>query len=231
MADLTIIYSTAHKIDDDFRMNVVKRLYECAGHPIVEIHSSPKRASIHNYYKELLTVAQDIKTPYIAIAEDDTLYSDEHFTYRPPMDTFAYNYSRWNLFTWSQPPFYSLGFRMILASMIAPRELFIDWLEERFRVDPDGEKLEWWGEPGRFQHERGLKVSHRKAETFHTYSPIVVFSHPGSYGYEFRGTNKRANKIRAFEIPYHGHASAIIKLYKENKDEKVRPQHSDTREA
>jgi hypothetical protein len=189
------------------------RLYESAGdYPIAENHCKPEEASIPNYYRSLLETAKRLPTPYLALAEDDTLYSEEHFNYRPEVDTFAYNFSRWNVATWSQPPFFSLGQRAILGAMIAPRELFIDWLEERFKVDPDGEKLQWWGEPGRKAHEKGLKVSGRKSEIFNTYNPIVVFQHADSYSYDFSG-KKRAGKIRALEIPHFGRADEVVKLY------------------
>lgn len=213
-SDLTIIYASAHRISETFRQKILNNLYEVAGgYPIMEVHTTPQKASIPNYYKQLLQACKRLKTPYIAIAEDDTLYTEEHFNYRPDLETFAYNYTRWNIFTWSEPPFFHLGQRHILGAMIAPRKLFIEWLEERFKVDPKGEKLEWWGEPGRKHHEKGLRVSHRQSEVFNTYSPLIVFFHPGSYGYDFWGTKKKAGKIRALEIPHFGRAEDIIKLY------------------
>lgn len=214
MSSLTIVYATAHRIPENFRQKVLNNLYKVAGdYPIVEVHTTPKKASICNYYWELLQTTKTLKTDYIAIAEDDTLYSADHFAHRPDSETFAYNFTRWNIFTWSDPPFFHLGQRRILGTMIAPRKLFIEWLEERFKVDPEGKRLEWWGEPGRTDHERKLRVTRQKSEVFNTYNPVVVFFHPGSYGYDFWGTKKKAGKIRALEIPHFGKAEDIIKLY------------------
>jgi hypothetical protein len=214
-ADLTIIYSSAGKIPKRFAENVLDQLLKAADKTYVyQIYCKPRDSSIVNYYKDLLEAAKEIETPYLATCEDDTLYSDEHFyAHRPPLDTFAYNFSRWNIHTWSEPPFFSLRQRRILAGLIAPRLQFISWLEERFKIDPEGKRLEWWGEPGRNQHEKALGVTQQKSETFETYSPIVVFSHPDSFGYESTGKSKRSSKIRALEIPYFGKASDIIKLY------------------
>jgi len=104
---------------------------------------------------------------------------------------------------------------MILATLIAPRELLIKAIEEKFAADPKGKKLQWWGEPGRNQYEKQLGVTPNKSVTFETYNPVVVFSHDRSFCYQSNGKSKRASKIRALEIPYFGRASSIIKLAKE----------------
>lgn len=216
MDDLVILYSTAHKIPDDFREKVFEQLKKSAGkYQIVELHSTPETSSITNYYKDLLMAAKDFSTPYIAFAEDDTLYPDEHFNQRPSdMETFAYNFCRWNLYTWSEPPFYSLRQRRILATLIAPRLEFIKVMENRLQ-NPDESKMV---EPGRRKGE--------KYETFETYNPVVVFTHPNAFGY--MDGDKRAGKVRALELPYWGKASEVVKYYQEDKNEKIRTKHTDT---
>src|SRR3990167_3198981 len=167
--DLTILYSSAHKIPEKFAKNVLDQLYRAAGDfPVVELHSTPDKSSIMNYYRELLEAAKKIETPFVSFAEDDALYPAEHFHYRPPLDAFAYNFNRWNLHTWAQPPFYSLRQRKILATLIAPRELYIEAMAERFAADPDGRNLQWWGEPGRRHHEKSLGITRRKIVEFRT---------------------------------------------------------------
>lgn len=200
MRDLTIVYSTAHKVPEQFRQNVFNKLKEAAGdYRMVELHSTPEKSSITNYYRELLEMARILTTPYLAFAEDDTLYPDEHFNHRPDIDTFAYNFTRWNLYTWSDPPFFSLRQRKILATLIAPREKFIQVMEKRLR-NPDESQMV---EPGRGDNE--------KCEAFNTYNPVVVFTHPDAFGY--MGGGKRANKIRALSLPYWGEANEVIKLW------------------
>jgi hypothetical protein len=199
--DCTIIYSTAHKIPDKFRERILKELYKSAGdYPVVEQHSIPEESSITNYYNRLLEVAREIPTPYIAFAEDDTLYPDEHFNQRPSdLQTFAYNITRWNLYTWSEPPFFSLRQRKILATLIAPREEFIKVMTKRLE-NPDESQMV---EPGRRDGE--------KSETFGTYNPIVVFTHPNAHGY--MGGKKRADKIRATALPMWGSATKVRGYY------------------
>lgn len=201
MSDLTIIYATAHKVPEWSREQVFKELLKAAGdYPIVELHSTPEKSSITNYYTDLLEAAKQITTPYLAFAEDDTLYCDEHFNQRPSDPyTFAYNYTRWNLYTWSDPPFFSLRQRKILATLIAPREEFIRVMTKRLRNSDESQMVE----PGRRSGEN--------YETFNTYNPVVVFTHPNAFGY--MGGDKRANKIRATALPYFGTAEEVRKLW------------------
>ena len=194
MTDLTILYATAHKVPEYFREKIVDKLYENSGnYPILEIHTWPENSSIEHYYKELLVHASMIDTPYIAFAEDDCLYPDEHFNFRPTKP-FGYNFNRWNIHTWSDPPFFYLKQRRILATLIADRKEFIKVMK--------GRTHERMFEPGRGNEEW---------EAFETYNPVVVFTHPDAFGY--LDGKKRAGKIRALEIPYFGKASDIMKLY------------------
>ena len=216
--DITAIYCTAGKIPEHFAKNIhdnlVKALREI---PLLDMYKDPDvPSSIGNYYRTLLLACEMATTPYVAICEDDTLYTDDHFRYfRPPLDTFAYNFTRWNIYPWSEPPFYSLRQREILATGIFPRELFIEAIKAKFKADPKCKKLEWWGEPGRNHYENMLGVPLNKSCTFETYNPQIVFSHKDSFCYETLGMKKLAGKIRALELPYFGKASDIIKLYKE----------------
>lgn len=201
MTDLTIIYATAQKIPPKFARNIVDVLKKAAGdYQIYFIIDSPEVSSITNYYTVLLEAAKLLDTPYIAFAEDDTLYPDEHFDQRPSdLNTFAYNFTRWNLYTWSEPPFFSLRQRRILATLIAPREEFIRVMENRLKNPKESQMVE----PGRREGE--------KFETFNTYNPVVVFTHPNAFGY--MGGSKRANKIRATALPYWGTAEKVRKMW------------------
>ena len=225
-AELTVIYYTANLINDRFAQNVRRELSRAIGElPLISLSKKPinfgqnivdelPERSITNVYKALLNGAKTAKTKYIALAEDDTLYPDEHFqAYLPGKDTFAYNMTRWNIYTWSKPPFFSLQPRRILASLIAPRELFIEAIEERFAKHPQRIPEKWMGEPGRGKYEGRLGVTMRNSEEFFTYNPLVVFSHPESMGYQTTGPRKRAGKIRATAIPYWGTSEHVRAMY------------------
>ena len=226
--DLTVIYYTANILKEDFAQKVRQELLKSIDNlPLISVSKKPldfgqnilddmPYRSVTNIYLQLLNAAKKAQTPYLAFCEDDSLYPPAHFfSFRPKMDEFAYNLTRWNIFTWSNPPFYSIKFRKILASLIAPRELFIKALEERFEKYPDITKIpeKWMGEPGRNDYESQLGVSLNKSVDFYTYDPLVVFSHPDSLGYIVQGSKKKANAIRALEIPYWGRASDVITKY------------------
>lgn len=229
MNNLTIIYYTANVLKQSFAEKIRKQILIAAGGiPIISISKKPlnfgvnladetRKRSVTNLYQAILKAGYQAKTKYVALAEDDTLYPPGHFySYLPPEDTFAYNLTRWSIYTWSKPPFFSLKFRKILATLIAPKNLLIAALEERFAKYPDASKIpeKWMGEPGR-GYEAMLGVSPRKAKDFYSYEPVVVFSHPKSLGYRLQGTNKRANAIRALAIPYWGTAEKVMKEFYE----------------
>lgn len=200
MTDLTVLYYTANRISDTFRRGVWAQLEETLDDlapprvPILVI--SQQRvdepgarnlvvgsigASIYNVYRQILAGARAATTPYVACVEDDCLYVPEHFTcYRPAADTFGYNHHRWVL---SADGTYYWRERTQMAQCIAPRELLIETLEERFGKYPAEvphaiAKRSGWGEPGRY--EKNLKLTPRRLEYFRTQDPNVTFNHAAS---------------------------------------------------
>ncbi len=224
--DLTIIYYTANLLNDKFANNIRNQLkIAAAGLPIISVSKKPidyglniidkePERSIVNVYKVILEASRLAESKFVALAEDDTLYSPEHFyCYLPEEDVFAYNLCRWNIYTWKKPPLYSLSFRKILANLIAPRKLLINTIEERFNKFPNPTKTqERWitGEPGR-GFEKLLGMNALKTAEFYSYIPNIVFSHPKSFGFLTTGTRKRAGKIRALSLPYWGTAEKVMK--------------------
>jgi hypothetical protein len=229
MNDLTVIYYTAGKINEHFAEKVRAQLLGAIGDtPLISLSKKPldfglnicdkeKESSVVNIYKAVLEGARAAKTPFIALAEDDALYSPEHFRFRPPTDTFAYDFSRWSIFSWTEPPCFCLKLRRILATLIAPRELLIKNIEGRFENFPDSSKipLQYMVEPGRSLEGR-LGITPSKAMEYWAKVPSVVFSHEEALGFAGLGKKKALEPIRAFEIPYWGRASDIVKLYREH---------------
>src|SRR5882724_3202975 len=132
-----------------------------------------------NIYKQILVGVKAANTPYVAMAEDDILYSFDHFhTYRPKHDRFAYGMSKWSLFTWTKPPLFSFrNRRMVVNSLIAKRDMLLAALTERFQKYPDESKIDLskWGDPGRYEQILGVTVHER--EEFWPITPNIVFSH------------------------------------------------------
>lgn len=237
--DLTIIFYTSNYLQTEnlvFWNNVLDNLKKAAGdHPIISVSQKPMDLgeniclgdigrSHRNIYHQILEGCKAAKTAYVAMAEDDILYSYEHFhTYVPKHNVFAYDMQKLSLFTWTKPPMYSFRTkRMVVNHLIAKRDMLIEAMEERFARIPELKKMGWtdetinskWGDPGRYENLLG--ITPRECEEFYSGCPSIVFTHPKAYGYQFNhGSRKRLGDIRMYDIPYWGKASDVLKLWGE----------------
>ena len=233
--DLTIIYYTANKISDYFYQNAKEQLLKSAGNiPIISVSQKPIDLgqnicvgdigqSYINIYRQALIGAKAAKTRYIVMAEDDILYSPEHFAHRPAPGIFEYNLSVQAIYSWSNPPIFSYKGRRVLSNLICERDLFITAMEERFAKYPDEKSIPLgsWSEPGKY--EKALGVTVRKSEGFMTEIPNVVFSHPDAIGYAYLGERKARGTNPTEEIPYWGKAKDIINNFYKNNNEQKKP--------
>lgn len=203
VSDITILYYTANRISEHFGWEVRMRLLRMHiefQRQLVSVSHKPigrgwdsiivgdKPPSIWQTYQNILIGAKAATTPYIACCEDDTLYAPGHFMYRPPLDTFAYNHMRYVITRKAgedgkREAFYYFRERTQMAMCIAPRELLIETLEERFAKYPtpvphEIAKKTGWGEPGRY--EKNLGLTPRKLEYFRSAQPNVTFNHGDS---------------------------------------------------
>jgi hypothetical protein len=216
MKDLTIIFLTVNKVPEKWAEYHKQVLLEAIGDtPIITISKNPldwginllqeEEPSVDNVYRQILRGAKLATTPYIAIAEDDTLYHKSHFQFRPDLDTFGYSGHRWGIFTWGKPFYYHKD-RISNAAMIAPRELVIKSLEERFEKYPNSEL----GELGK---EKGTNLNRYKTKIFWPEVGLVYFSHVNALdGTEQRKT-KRPGVVQAYDIPYWGKAEELRKHF------------------
>jgi len=166
-------------------------------------------------YRQLLIGAKQATTPYVAVAEDDVLYSPEHFKFRPKPKHWGYNMNSWNLYTWGEPLFNYKApeGRKGLYGLICEREMLIEHLEERFKLWPDDKdiRIEIFGEPGKYDNQLGTYPY--PSQPFYVNPPNIVFSHQSALGFQGLGTRKALGQIRANRIPYWGDAREIAKLY------------------
>lgn len=220
-SDVTIIFLTANRVPKGWAQFQKEKLLEAAGtSPIITIskdsldwgknilQTEPYGDS--NIYFQMLKGARMATTDYIAIAEDDVLYPREHFVYRPPINTFAYNLNRFNLFTWGKPT-YSWKNRMGNFTLVAPRKLTIEALEERFKKYPKGTPIS--GELGRENVERKLGLTQRKSAWFTTETSLIHIDH--EFGIDRLAQTHRKGKgiLQSYDIPYWGKAEDIIKKF------------------
>lgn len=224
MNDLTVLYYTAGRINHAFQLAVwcslrdeslvwprpliiVVTHYETEiGDKNICVGDVPP--SIWQCYVNILLAAKAATTPFVACCEDDSLYVPEHFTYRPPLDTFAYNVNRWVLTRRNRQTFYYFRRRTQMAQCIAPRELLIETLEERFAKFPDpvphAIAKQGWGEPGRY--EKNLGLTPRKLMTFRTEQPNVTINH--QHGLMGRRA-VRSDDLTCEDVPPWGNAKAL----------------------
>jgi hypothetical protein len=148
-----------------------------------------------------------VDTPYVAMVEDDTLYSRQHFReFRPPHNKVSYNRSRWSLFAWDS--IYCLRQRISNCSLIAPRKLLIEALEERAAKHPNGS--DYVGEVGRNIVDRRLGVTPRERVEWYSSVPIIHYNHlTGTDKGGELGRVKKHAQIKAYDIPYWGKATDI----------------------
>lgn len=231
--DLTIIFYTANRVSDYFMASVLTRLKLAAFHiPVVCVSQKPMSMEKHvfnleqniclgdigwstyNIFKQQLIGAKAAKTKYVALAEDDILYHHSHFhtEFRPRDDEFAYDMHKWGLYTWDKTPVYSQKLRRT-SGCIAPRELLIETLEERFAKYPDPAIVpyKFWAEPGRYEKELGVTV--RKQVEFYAWIAHIIFSHEDALGYQTLQNRKMHGIVKAYDIPFWGRAEEVMKLH------------------
>lgn len=226
--DLTIIYYSANVIPLHFASATYNQLLKAAqGLPLIVVSQQPMpidepnivvdfRPSHLNIYRQALIGAQAADTKYIALAEDDVLYSPAHFKYRPSDNKFAYNLSAWSIYTWGEPVFTHKGtVRRNLNSLICDRLLFIEAMQERFLKYSEDAKvnLSIWAEPGKYESQLGVKVC--ETEIFFTNPPNIIFSHHHELSFNNLGIRKKLGEYRALEIPIWGRAQDVLKIYSE----------------
>lgn len=222
-SDITIIMLTANRVPQKWAEFHKTKLLEAAGSsPIITISREPldwginlldtEPYTISNIYFQLLRGAKEATTDYIGVAEDDTLYPKEHFEYRPPPDTFAYNQNRFGLFTWGKPTYFWKD-RISNSTLIAPRKLVIEALEERFNKYPNGTPKHFTGELGRANIEDNLGVTRRKSAWFSTELSVVRVDHELGIDRLSRTHRKGMGILRAYDIPHWGKAEDIVKRF------------------
>lgn len=223
--DLTIIFLTANRLPEkwaEFQKSVL--LKAAKGLPIITISRKPldwginiidkEPKTVSNIYFQLLRGAKMATTPYIGVAEDDTLYPSKHFhCFRPPQDSFAYNHNRLGIFTWGKPVFF-WKHNPSNSTLIAPRQLLVDALEERFIKWPNGTPHELTGEVGRPTIERRLGVSHRKIMHFETMVSVLRFDHDFGIDTLAKSHNKRVGAMQSYHVPTWGKAKDIVKKFR-----------------
>jgi hypothetical protein len=224
--DLTVIFLTLNRLPKDWTAYHQKILLHAIWrYPIITVSRTPlslrggvniiqnEKPSASNIYRQMLKAAKVATTPYVAIAEDDSLYPREHYqSFRPELNEFSYNANRWSLMTWGVPT-YNLKDRISNLTLIAPRELLIRCLEERFAKYPNGTEEGKTGEVGKLKTENLLGLPHYNMVQWKSINPIVNFEHIYALDDKEKRKVKRMSAVRAFDILYWGKSSELVKHF------------------
>jgi hypothetical protein len=200
MTDISIIYYTSNTIPDIVARNIRRHTLEVTEGkiPIVSVSQKPIDfgtnicvgeigQSYYNMHKQALIAAMAVKTKYLAVCDDDTLYTKEYFTHRPSTDdTFAYNLNWWyaesTRFWHKRPGVRDTG----MCQCICPTKELIENYQARFDhfppLDQDQDKSAQrrWMEPGRDDEYFG--IPNAKVEYFKSKIPTIVFNYRYSLG-------------------------------------------------
>ena len=245
--DLTVVYYTSNILDREnpvFLANTKKQLAVALGDlPLVVVSQKPverfyngewhnvvvgKIGRSHlNLYKQIVTGVAEARTKYVAMAEDDILYSYDHFhskeidkSFADEGDCFLYDMNKVSLFTWTKMPMFSFrSKRKVVNQLIAPREYFLEYFNDRYRrmaeMINEGRPVESilhiFGDPGRYDNLFG--ITPRRMVEYYCNMPSIVFSHPKAFGYLTQGKRKRLGDIRIIELYGWGRAEEVIKLW------------------
>lgn len=224
MKDITGIFLTQNEMPEQWAKFHEKTLLKALdGAPLITMSRKPmnlglniiqdRPRSLSNIYWQLLRACKVATTDYIAVVEDDTLYSKEHFRQRPSKDKIGYNMNHWSVFTWGEP-MYSWRNRRGNYSMLSYRKLVIECLEERFAKYPNGTPDRITGEIGRHMVERNMGITLRDVEEFETTVSIINFNHDRASDDLQLRQRKVHGHIRALDIPHWGKAADLIKKFK-----------------
>lgn len=222
MEEITIIYITASELPKHFAEYARSILKQAIGNAsIISVSREPldfgtnildtEPKSLSNIYRQILKAAKLATTPFVAIAEDDCLYHQDHFKFRPSPDEFIYDQNRFALFTWQ--PIYSWRNRKSNCSLIAPTKLLIEALEERFDKWPQGTPDNITGEVGRPMVEKNLGITLRKSKEVFGEVSIIQFNHENASEERQVNHRKKLGQIKAYDIFYWGHARDLVKNY------------------
>lgn len=221
MADLSIIYLTLDRHPAGWSEFQLDTLIEAADGAKIYPVTAEGVPSHLNMYRQLLKACQSVDTEFIATAEDDVLYSKEHFKLRPKGADVMYDMARWSLYWWT--PIYSVKQRISNCTLIARREPYIEALSRKLERLKEGSP--YVAEVGRYENQLGLTPTPIDTRQY-AEVPVIHFNSPQATDPLTKQVKKRLGQLKAYDIPHWGPAQDIIDRYM--KDKNGDPIHTDT---
>ena len=231
-AQITIIYITDNALDERLAEVCKKYLLIAAkGKPLLTVSQKPldfgENICVGDIGRNGLSIDKQIregllrtKTRFIAIAEHDCIYSEEHFSWLPPEEKhFYYNHNNWLLqyFNPKHPDYdgmFSYKRRMVQSQLIAGRESMLEATNQKIEILSDPKVQVGWpvrtrlGEPGTTEANHAYRVFKSKgllnkwlkvkkyitkhnAKEFGTQIPNIDVRHGGNLTGARRGKHRR----------------------------------------
>lgn len=191
--DLTLLYYSSNVLDERVTNNLRNELLKTTQgkYPIISVTQKQINLgenvcignigqSYYNMYKQIFAGALKVKTKYVALVEDDSLYNMEHFSHRPMYDdVFSYNKNIWfldkNIF-WTKD--HIGGFTTIVSTKLlieTHSQIF-----EKYPVEPlpREKQKHLLLEPGIRDEQLGFRK--QKIEYFSTKNPLITLCYWGA---------------------------------------------------
>jgi len=245
--DITIVYCTDNNIDGVIANVCQQQLKKAAnGFSIISVSHKPidfgknicigkQKRSWLTLYKQIHEGLKLVETEYVAIAEHDCLYTEEHFNWKPQRsDTFYYNENVWFLEWRDKHPELKGVFskwphrRLALSQLICNTELYREATRRRLDIldkkrfsakqiahisEPGltkiAQKAQKWADSGRAVYLKQYLekfIDPEKLETFETIKPNVDIRHNHNF------TGPRRGRNRTFELKPWGKFENIKEL-------------------
>lgn len=225
--DLTIVYYTSNSIDNKLAKNVMDNIKGCSnGARIISVSQKPMDfgenicvgnigKSLENIYYQMGLGVKKVNTKYVALCEDDCLYTSDHFLHRP--QNISYNLNRWCLH--EDLKVFSYRNHIVLSQLISPTSVLIDWINARKDVQVPKSMA---GEPGRF--ERKLGIREFQIDKFMSDKPNIVVCHSkNTSGRKYIGKDSEPKK---YLEPWGNSEELLKKLFERKTVRGKRSQHS-----
>jgi hypothetical protein len=188
---ITVLYYTDNSFKGKLAEAVRSRIKEITDAPIISVSQEPLDfgrnlcigkigRSLQSINKQLLMGLIAVETPYVALAEHDTLYPDKYFDWIPPSrDTFYYADNTIWVVAKKGPQYgqFMTHFsqRPSLESLVCDTDILFRAIERRVKLAESGVDLpRGWQEPG-YAYEDEKYEMHSLA------APVIDIKHNDNY--------------------------------------------------
>ena len=243
--DKTVVYLTDNMLDENIFNLCQRNILKSIGNlPLISVSHKPidfgeniccgvmDRNSL-SINRQMMMALERVETKYIAIAEHDCLYTEEHFSFIPSDDSvFWYNENVWMLQTCSEAhPEYNGLFSMfpqrkVNSQLICETQLMKKSTQDRIDMMADPAWMAKHptgriGEAGHMDYNHAMRLSvgrsvahireklkqyilDYKGENFRTKIPNVDIRHEHNF------TKNRRGPKRKYELPYWGRMKDVL---------------------